>query len=127
MNCQHTDCTNTVTARGLCMSHYHRARRAGTLTRTYATKLRTGYIAYRTAHERVLAALGPARLHLCRWCHARPAQHWAYTHTDPNVMFSPQGWPYSADPSHYIALCARHHKQLDRGMTEWERAQHEAA
>jgi len=73
---------------------------------------------YAAAHYRVSSARGQARDQgVCDWegC-ALPANEWSYDHDDPNESHElRRGVPrsYSADPSHYRALCRPHHRAFD--------------
>ena len=66
---------------------------------------------YGTVHGRLREYRGPARLLQCETCDS-PARQWAYDHLDPNEKQSDRG-PYSADLSHYRALCVPCHKAFD--------------
>lgn len=70
-------------------------------------------LSYQSAHVRVWRSRGPARAHQCK-CGA-PAAHWAYDHEDPEELQDDAGQAFSADPSHYLALCRSCHRHLDLG------------
>ena len=67
---------------------------------------------YTASHIRVYKAKGRAADHLCAHC-GDPAEQWAYTHSDPHELTSPEGFPYSPDPEHYMPLCRSCHKRYD--------------
>lgn len=72
-------------------------------------------VGYNAAHERVRQLRGLASTHLCAHC-LKPAQGWAYDHTDPNERREKgkrDAGPYSPDPSHYIPLCNLCHARFD--------------
>ncbi len=65
---------------------------------------------YSALHKRLRGRYGPAKHHACVWC-GRTADQWAYQHTDPDEIHDGHLW--SADESHYQAMCRKHHQQLD--------------
>lgn len=73
-------------------------------------------ITYSGAHTRVQTRKGRARDHSCR-C-GRPAEQWAYLHSDQSELADKTGKdagkPYSADPAHYTPLCRQCHTRWDR-------------
>lgn len=69
-------------------------------------------VGYTGAHERVRRARGSVRQHSCIDCGA-PARHWSYNHADPAELVTPEGLPYSGDPSMYDPRCVACHKRFD--------------
>ena len=67
---------------------------------------------YRSIHQRIGRARGPASTHACLHC-GKTARHWACDHTDPNEMTAAGYGSYSADPERYIPLCPPCHKRFD--------------
>lgn len=92
-----------------CEVHYYRMRRTGSIT---LTSTRTASPSYRAAHSRIARDQGHAREHPCVDCSA-PAQHWSYTHTDPDERMSRGGQPYSVDQQHYEPRCPPCHAIFD--------------
>ena len=78
-------------------------------------------IGYSAAHQRVLAARGPAKDHRCAFC-PEPARDWAYGHGCPDERADQHGKeagrPYSPDPDRYLPACRAHHGGLDRTHRE---------
>lgn len=121
--CSVDGCEKPVVARTVCKMHYMRLRTHGDVTvvlvggnkgqqcRESSPTWKGAQVSYSGAHMRVKAQRGEARAHTCE-C-GRPAAHWAYDHDDPNVLTSPDGRPYSADPDHYRPMCVPCHKKLD--------------
>jgi hypothetical protein len=74
-------------------------------------------IGYGAAHQRVAKLKGSAREHQCYRCGQR-AEHWAYSHGDPdekrNGHGKAKGMPYSTDPEHYLAMCRSCHSRADK-------------
>lgn len=60
---------------------------------------------YQTVHQRIYRARGPASDQTCP-C-GEPARHWAYTGPRSG------GRPFSADLSHYVAMCVACHHEHD--------------
>jgi hypothetical protein len=94
----------------LCEMHYYRKRRHGDPTFVMDTRLPDAK--YRSAHARVARDKGKARHHLCVDC-GKQAQHWSYTHTDPEELVSPGGQSYSLRSEHYEPRCAPCHAIFD--------------
>lgn len=93
-----------------CETHYYRIRRNGdpSVVRTTAKAV----VLYRAAHVRVSVARGAARLHSCVDC-TTAAEHWSYTHDDPDELVSETGQPYSLDTMRYEPRCAPCHARFD--------------
>lgn len=89
--------------RGVPKSPEHRANISAALK----GKPKTSDINYHIVHSR----MGAASAHLCS-CGSQ-ALDWAYQYTCREPLFSPEGWPYSTDPSDYLPMCRRCHKKLD--------------
>jgi hypothetical protein len=69
-------------------------------------------VGYAGAHDRAEATKGRACDHACVDC-GQAARHWSYDHADPNELATEAGYPYSADPSHYVPRCVSCHKKFD--------------
>lgn len=116
--CAVAGCKRKHEAHGFCLLHGRRVKKGGdpdfigTLEREANPAWRGDHVGYTAAHERVYRARGPAKNQQCRQC-GHPAKHWAYTHSDPNQLVTPEGLPYSGDPAFYEALCVPCHKSLD--------------
>ena len=88
-------------------------------TRSCGHIKRTDSPTYSTVHSRLNRNRGKASEHTCP-C-GRPAKEWSYDHLDPDEIVSvatrsPMAtWTarYSADLTHYVALCESCHTQLD--------------
>ena len=93
-----------------CEAHYYRIRRNGDphTVRTTAKPV----VLYRAAHVRVNVARGKAHTYPCVDCRVR-AEHWSYTHDDPNELTSATGQPYSLDVSLYEPRCSPCHARYD--------------
>ena len=70
-------------------------------------------VSYHHVHVRLRAERGRASDRLCEDGCGRQAKHWAYDHSDPDQLLSPEGWPYSTNPDNYWALCPSCHKRHD--------------
>lgn len=124
--CTIEDCARKHMAQGYCALHYKRLLKHGDVTTVLVggnkgqqrAETHPGWkgnqISYSGAHMRVRAQCGDARALTCR-C-GQPAAHWAYDHTDPDALRSPDGRPYSADPSHYQPMCVPCHKKADLAL-----------
>lgn len=122
--CTVDGCSRREERGGLCGQHDYRMVTHGTpdgfTAHSYRNLARgerhwswTGADAtYYAAHQRVRAARGPARHHVCVDC-AVQARHWSYDHDDPNGRVSADGLPYSPDPAHYSPRCVPCHKRFD--------------
>ena len=71
-----------------------------------------GAYTYQGVHEVLRQVFGPAADYACTWC-GSSAEHWAYTHGDPDERQAPNG-AFSLDLSRYTTLCRRHHVGFDR-------------
>lgn len=60
---------------------------------------------YNLMHVRIRRERGPANKFMCIAHCGRAAEHWAYTHQDPNELVGDNGYPYSADVMQYQAMC----------------------
>lgn len=68
---------------------------------------------YRTVHQRLKRAHGPATAHLCQDC-GRQADEWSYDNADPDEGIDPDNeCPYSIDLEHYLTRCKSCHRQAD--------------
>lgn len=110
--CRVDGCTKATRSRSidLCEMHYCRIRRNGDPLTIKDTRRPDAL--YRAAHARVARDRGKAKTHQCVDC-GRQAQHWSYTHTDPDALTSDTGQPYSLSPEHYSPRCARCHAIFD--------------
>lgn len=121
--CTIVDCDRRRRARGWCISHYNRWRLNGTPgPATFAPSAdlthgaehpnwRGTAIGYRGAHNRVTRLKGKASAHPCVECSGE-ARTWAYDGADAKKIDA-QGRRYSADPAHYLAMCAACHCRRD--------------
>ncbi len=76
---------------------------------------KTGGLTYSGAHMRVREVKGRAAENTCAVC-LYPAFHWSYDHADPDEIVGVRGGRevrYSADPAHYMPMCASCHKVTD--------------
>lgn len=73
-------------------------------------------VSYDAAHQRVRSDRGPAAQFPCVDC-ASSAQHWSYSHRDPDELVAQSGqWaglPYSLDTAQYEPRCVPCHKRFD--------------
>lgn len=125
-SCSVDDCERVVQSRGMCKMHAKRDRVHGD-----PSIVKPGYrpgrgeqhynwlgdaVTYVGAHFRVVRSRGSATTHVCAFCN-KPADDWAYDHTDPNPLTGyVRGFylQYSGDPKYYIPLCTLCHKQFDK-------------
>ena len=107
--CSVAGCPRPHHARGLCRTHYERARRRRPRPRA------ARHLGYDAAHRRVRAARGRATDQPCESCGA-PAAAWCYDCADPNELSDARGRHYSLDPDHYRACCryCRRRAEVDR-------------
>lgn len=108
---------------GLCALHYVRQRKHGSVD-AVKKKGRSGprkaEVGYKTMHQRVKAARGPAREHACSECGGQ-AIEWAYDHADPDQIEELVTWGhgkqhlahFSLDPEHYRPMCRSCHRAFD--------------
>lgn len=71
---------------------------------------------YYHLHGRLRAERGRASERMCEDCGMRKANHWAYDHSDPSALRSPEGLLYSLDVWNYWALCSSCHQRHDRDI-----------
>lgn len=118
--CKVDDCCEPHVAHGYCLNHMRRVAKGGHPDYV-GPSIRFGENnhawsgdtpSYNAAHLRVRQARGPARNHTCADC-AGAARHWSYGHADPDELVTPEGLPYSADPSMYDPRCVPCHKRFD--------------
>lgn len=118
--CTVPDCQRTVWARGWCGMHYGRnwknndPEQIGPARRK--DKPPRPDVSYHHVHVRLRAERGRASERMCEDGCGRPAKHWAYDHSDPAAMRSPEGYPYSLDLKNYWALCPSCHRKHDAGI-----------
>lgn len=119
--CSVADCDRPYYGRGFCELHHRRLRLHGdpaivlpgnTAAGVANTSWMGDRLGYAAAHSRVYAAFGVASGHTCQHCGVQ-AEHWAYDHSDPDELADENGWKYSADPTHYVSLCAPCHRRFD--------------
>lgn len=65
-------------------------------------------IGYSGAHTRL-----PTLASQSCYCCAKPAQEWAYDHSDPDELADQDGRPYSLDRTCYMPMCRRCHRAFD--------------
>lgn len=115
--CSVSDCERTVWSRGWCSMHYYRNwRNNDPEDRGPAQAKATPPaedVSYHHVHVRLRAERGPASDRLCEDGCGRSAKHWAYDHSDPDALRSPEGFPYSTDLGNYWALCPSCHRRHD--------------
>lgn len=74
------------------------------------------HVTYGGAHNRVKRTRGSASGYACVSC-GQPAEHWAYSHGDPDeradASGKEKGRPYSARPEHYAPRCRACHAKWD--------------
>lgn len=118
--CAVDECDRTVWAREWCSMHYHRLWRNNDPEDIGepAAKQREirPDVSYHHVHVRLRAERGRASDRLCEDGCGRQAKTWAYDHSDPHVLRSPEGYPYSTDINNYWALCGTCHQRHDRGV-----------
>jgi hypothetical protein len=109
-----------VRARGLCNRHYSLwlthgdpliEKRPGAPAGPDHHLYKGVDVCYYTAHSRVRRLHGSASEYRCP-CGAQ-AKDWSYDHGDPDEQRNSEGRAYSADPSHYRALCRSCHRRMD--------------
>jgi hypothetical protein len=125
-------CDKPVGRRGIrdmCLSHWRRWRvTEAALANGTTVKWRVRDTAsYTAAHNAVQRSRGLASDHPCIDCGV-PAQHWSYSHADPNEKFwakpgasSPRRWRYSLDPDYYDPRCIKCHNAFDGYVRRSER------
>lgn len=120
--CKVDGCDRLVDSLDMCAMHYTRWRRHDDVERSASVgrPRSDGFVAYDSAHRRILTERGRADEHLCVRC-GGAADDWAYTHDDPNELSgirSMHGREYpavwSADPKYYQPMCKTCHTQFDR-------------
>jgi hypothetical protein len=119
--CEFPGCSEPHEARGYCGTHYKRWQKHGD-ARQVVKPPRHGEhsgrwigdsASYPVAHDRVRALHGRPSQHTCRHC-GRPAEDWAYDHSDSEERTDPRGRSYSLDPVRYMPLCRKCHRNFDR-------------
>ena len=110
-------CTSPHYCGGYCTRHYQQIQKRGAIeppriTGAEHASWQGDEITYRTAHNRVEGAYGPARSRVCIDC-SSPADHWSYNHTDMDEKVSDGGQPYSTDVTNYSPRCVPCHKRFD--------------
>lgn len=111
---------------GYCTRHYQQVKSRGEIEPPRILgpehqSWRGDQITYRSAHNRVERAYGPARNHSCVDCDGA-ARHWSYNHTDADEKIGGTGQPYSVNPEHYSPRCVLCHKRFDLGRLDASRA-----
>jgi len=106
-------------AYAMCKLHVGRKRRYGDAL-TEPPSRHKATCSYKSAHDRVYAAKGPAKNHLCVDCGA-PAQEWSYDGLDDNELrqdLISHGYEYtltySLNPEHYEPRCTKDHRRHDQ-------------
>ena len=107
--CSIEGCEEPHKAQGWCNSHYRNWQRHGD---PLGGRPRADVPTYRAVHKRLCTELHPSMLR-CAHCGAQ-AQQWAYDHSDPDELRTPEGVRYSVDPRRYIPLCQPCHVRFDR-------------
>ena len=118
--CAVPDCGRTVWSRSLCSMHYSRQWKNNDPVDfgTPQPKQRDirPDVSYHHVHTRLRAERGRASERMCEDGCGRKASTWAYDHSDPRPLRSPEGYPYSTDLANYWALCARCHRKHDANV-----------
>lgn len=120
--CSVPDCDRMVLARGWCSMHWHRNWKNNRPEHGRfgppqpKQKPMAEDVSYHHVHVRLRAERGRASDRMCEDGCGRKAKHWAYDHSDPNALRSPEGFPYSTDLSNYWALCSSCHQKHDRDV-----------
>lgn len=108
--CQVEDCDRKHLARGYCGVHYRLQRQAGALP-IVIPKPKRGITTYAAMHKHLRETRGSASRYPCVTC-GQPAYEWAYDNECPDEQRDFRG-RFSADPSHYLAMCHPCHMALD--------------
>jgi hypothetical protein len=103
---------STTGAHRVCSMHIARTSRHGSPDTVVKMGRRTLHPSYRLTHRWITEDKGRACQRICLHC-AGEAEHWAYDHSDPNALVSPEGREYSTDPARYIPLCRGCHGLFD--------------
>jgi hypothetical protein len=112
--CTVGECNNKPRTRGMCQTHYEKARTSGAIElvrRPHKGYTSSNSVTYTRAHERLRERRGYARDFGCTDC-INQAQEWSYMHGCPNERQSKYG-PYSPDHTYYKPLCASCHRTAD--------------
>lgn len=136
--CSIESCSRTAKypSTGWCQTHYHRWWRTGDPLGVKQERGASGTdnvnwkgddVKYRQMHNRIKNSKGDAAQHDCVTC-GKPANNWAYDHTDPDEKTHRQpNWrnaiSFSTDIDHYQPMCHSCHVKLDRGEhgNGWQR------
>lgn len=119
--CAIEGCEGKPVGRGWCKLHWQRWYRTGDPLGVRDLKgdnngMWVGDDAnYFGIHTRLGAVRGKASERLCEHC-GEPAEHWAYTHDDPEEKVSADGLAYSVRiEEFYVPLCVECHSRFDVG------------
>jgi hypothetical protein len=97
--CSTLGCDDKHHARGLCETHYQRARDGANTS-------------YQAVHLALNTQRGRARNHVCVDC-GGPAREWSYDYNDPDEIRSESGTRYSLDIDRYQPRCVSCHRTRD--------------
>lgn len=116
-------CTRPYCCKGLCRLHWERQHRTGS-TDDPVTPRGTAHpswkgdnVTYKAVHLRMSSGPRPGE---CAECGTPDGRfEWALRPDVPAdaLLFSPEGYPYSTDPGHYVNLCKQCHNELDLGRS----------
>lgn len=108
--CQIPGCDRPYCSRGVCQSHWEKAKRQGLLDQLPRV-VRLKSKNYMDAHRRVKRARGRAAEYMCVDCGGR-AEDWSYIGAAPDEMRDKWG-PFSYDVNSYEARCRPCHLRFD--------------
>lgn len=132
--CAAPGCKATPKRTTLCAKHAARMRRHGDFDTVNKPDPRFGAnnptwigdtASYRTMHNRIKYAKGPAASHPCsRGCGSQ-GHEWAYDHKDPDEKIcltgEATGCLFSTKIEHYVPMCRSCHRTHDRGALTADR------
>lgn len=117
--CTVDGCESVPVGRGLCKIHYQRWSRTGDPMgiRDLRGENNGRWVGedanYFGVHSRLSSQRGKASTYRCDHC-GNPAEHWAYTHNDPEEKVTANGLAYSTRiEEFYIPLCVECHSRFD--------------
>lgn len=129
-SCSVSGCDQPYRGHGYCSLHYSRWYRWGDPLAVHP-RAKTGEdhpdwlgdkAGYFTIHQRISKQRGKARQFQCMGC-AKPAEDWAYDHSDPNEIPGTNRHPaYSPDIYRYQPMCRACHKALDNSVRNQQKA-----
>lgn len=121
--CRVQDCERPYCCKGLCRLHWERQHRTGSTDEPVPPRgaahpsWKGDSVTYKAVHMRMSNGPRPSECAECGTSEGR--FEWALRPDAPAdaLLFSPEGYPYSTNPSHYVNLCKQCHNELDLGRS----------